>query len=328
MNSVINKLDLDKCLFVDIETVRGQKTLDERNQADEQLFRILQWMYRDTTNDTLLPNDEVIKTYLRRGALTPEVGKIVCISVGKFESGKFYTKSFFGDDEVKILKQFVDTVKASPRTLVGHNIVKFDLPYIRKRFFINGLEDYLSEANGNDSNVKPWDLDKVVIDTMSMWQGTTFVATSLDLLSYSLGIPSPKADGLKGNEVSEAYYNGRINEIVSYCERDVVAVANVVRRLKGLEVIEEVQTLTKLDGSTSQDPTSGLIDIIRADGKISKKNMTKLLALLNKHKDIDLTKVIDILNAALAFSKNSLTALEVDLILSNTKTESKKSNKK
>ena len=56
--------------------------------------------------------------------------------------------------------------------------------------------------------------------------------TSLRLLAYILGIPSPKED-LDGSQIRSVYYKeGDIDRIAKYCELDVVTTAQVFPRLR------------------------------------------------------------------------------------------------
>jgi len=70
---------------------------------------------------------------------------------------------------------------------------------------------------------------------MELWKfGDYKHFTSLDLLTRILQIPSPKID-LKGEDIARVYYKENdLNRIVSYCERDTIAVAQVYLRLQGM----------------------------------------------------------------------------------------------
>jgi len=62
--------------------------------------------------------------------------------------------------------------------------------------------------------------------------------TSLKLLALILGIDSPKND-IEGKDVGRVYWreNG-LRRIVEYCQRDVMTVAQLVMRFKGLELLK------------------------------------------------------------------------------------------
>jgi hypothetical protein len=80
---------------------------------------------------------------------------------------------------------------------------------------------------------------------MELWKfGDYKHYTSLKLLTTILGIPSPKGD-IDGSQVRDVYYNDNdIDRIIEYCERDTVAVAQVLLRLKGKPLLEENEILS------------------------------------------------------------------------------------
>ena len=53
-----------------------------------------------------------------------------------------------------------------------------------------------------------------------------------------LGIPSPK-DDIDGSEIFRVYYEEKnIERIVTYCQKDTIAVAQIILRLRGETVLE------------------------------------------------------------------------------------------
>ena len=83
-------------------------------------------------------------------AIHSEFSKIIVITIGqvKFdEIGLPYTsniRSFYGDNEKELLEEFLKIMSAvfskNPSVqLVGHNIKKFDMPWIVRRSLINGI---------------------------------------------------------------------------------------------------------------------------------------------------------------------------------------------
>ena len=62
--------------------------------------------------------------------------------------------------------------------------------------------------------------------------------TSLKLLTSVLGIPSPK-DDIDGSEIFQVYYEENdIERIVLYCQKDTIAVAQIILRLRGEALLE------------------------------------------------------------------------------------------
>ena len=59
-----------------------------------------------------------------------------------------------------------------------------------------------------------------------------------------LGIPSPKND-IDGSEVRDVFYDGKdIDRIVSYCEKDVLAIAQVILKLRQEPLLAEEEILS------------------------------------------------------------------------------------
>ncbi|MBT8293297.1 MAG: ribonuclease H-like domain-containing protein [Eudoraea sp.] len=73
-----------------------------------------------------------------------------------------------------------------------------------------------------------------------MWKFGDFKHyTSLKLIAHVLGIPSPKED-IDGSMVREVYYKDKdLDRIQRYCEQDVIAVAQIILRLRNGELLSE-----------------------------------------------------------------------------------------
>jgi hypothetical protein len=89
---------------------------------------------------------------------------------------------------------------------------------------------------------KPWEVN--FLDTLELWKFGDFKSyTPLNLLTHVLGIPSPK-DDIDGSQVWSVYWIEKdLDRIMRYCEKDVEALANVYRRMKGLAVIPREQVV-------------------------------------------------------------------------------------
>jgi len=174
-----------------------------------------------------------VEVYERAGIYS-EFGRIICISVGYMKEKDPYAlrlKSFYGDDEKLILTEFSALLArfAKPgkeALLCAHNGKEFDYPYIARRMVIHGLElpDLL-----NIAGKKPWEVK--LLDTMDLWKfGDYKNYTSLELLTSVLGIPTPK-DDIDGSMVAGIYYKEKdLLRIVRYCEKDVIAIVQVLLR--------------------------------------------------------------------------------------------------
>ena len=85
---------------------------------------------------------------------------------------------------------------------------------------------------------KPWEIPH--LDTMELWKfGDYKHYSSLQLLTSILGIPSPK-DDIEGSQVAKVYYKDKdLDRIVSYCEKDTIAVAQLLIRFNNEKRIDK-----------------------------------------------------------------------------------------
>jgi hypothetical protein len=88
----------------------------------------------------------------------------------------------------------------------------------------------------NISGKKPWEIG--FIDTLELWKfGDYKNYTSLKLLTAVFQIPTPK-DDIDGSQVADVYYNQHdIQRIATYCQKDVVATAQVFLKLQAMPLI-------------------------------------------------------------------------------------------
>ena len=228
-------------MFLDIETVPVKPSFDDLDPA----FRML-W---DKKSKQFRGDGQSPADVYERAGLYSEFGKVICISAGVItDSGPpgFRIKSFYGDDEKSLLSEFSMMVNkfAGNRDvlLCAHNGKEFDYPYIARRMLINGLK---IPGILDNAGRKPWEIK--LLDTMELWKfGDHKNYTSLDLLTSLLGISTPK-DDIDGSMVAGIYWNERdINRIVRYCEKDVLAVAQVLLRFMNMPLIEadRVESIT------------------------------------------------------------------------------------
>ncbi|MFT6815267.1 MAG: DNA polymerase elongation subunit (family B) [Sphingobacteriales bacterium] len=221
---MLESLPLSNLLILDVETV---PLFEKREQMPEKLKSL--WAKKsDYLNKDEIPEDE----FYQRAGIYAEFGKIVCISVGIFanpEGTEFRVKSFSGDDEKEILTSFSKLLNAQGhRVLCAHNGKEFDFPYLARRIVINGLKmPKMLEIAGK----KPWEIP--FLDTLELWKFGDYKSyTSLELLTTILNIPSPK-DDIQGSDVYRVYYEEKgIDRITKYCEKDVLAVAQLLLRFR------------------------------------------------------------------------------------------------
>ncbi len=228
--------ELKDILFLDIETV----SVTERYAQLEERLKV-QWarkanFLRREEGQT----DEDL--FHQKAGIYAEFGKIVSVAIGKYTetAGQMglRTKHFTYDDEKKLLLEFSQLLaKLEPEKtiLCAHNGKEFDFPYLSRRMLINGIP--LPVAL-NLSGKKPWEIPH--LDTLELWKfGDYKHYTSLDLLTAIFNIPTSKGV-MNGSQVNEVFYKEKdLAKISEYCTGDVIAVAQLYLRMKGLPLLQQ-----------------------------------------------------------------------------------------
>ena len=239
---MLDNVKAEDIIFLDIETVPEIEDYSKLNPSIQGLWEKKSKQFRNP--------DQAAEDVYERAGIYAEFGKIICISAGVIiEKNPFSLrlKSFYGDDEKSILSDFSAmlvkfTKNKREALLCGHNGKEFDFPYIARRMIINKL--IIPEILDN-AGKKPWEIK--LLDTMDLWKfGDYKNYTSLDLLTTILGIPTPK-DDIDGSMVARIYREEKdIRRIVLYCEKDVVAVAQVLLRFMNLQPIgdDRIESVT------------------------------------------------------------------------------------
>lgn len=245
---------LKHVLFFDIETatvIREFHGLPERMKKE--------WEKKSNRFAKLdeypLSEDEVASFYQDKASIFAEYARVVCISMGLLtadEHGNWHLriKSLYDEDESALLQSFADLLNKyyfdrTRHALCGHNIREFDVPFLCRRFVIHRLPlPDLLDISGQRS----WHLNHL-LDTLELWKfGDYKHYTSLDLMCAIFDIPSPKNE-LSGDKVSHTFWEGNLEDIVRYCERDLVATVRVYLRCINIDIELNLDT----PGPTSTD---------------------------------------------------------------------------
>ena len=223
-------MNYNNILFLDIETVSQYETYNHLPEDWKELWDLKAGIINRNRDE------ETSETAYPRAAIYAEFGKIICISCGYLqgsgEEKKLIIKSYCGDDEKKILKEFSLMLQQwsgnADKYLCAHNGKEFDYPYLCRRMLINSIS---LPAVLNLSGKRSWEVPH--LDTMELWKFGDYKSfTSLKLLTKILSIPSPKGD-IDGSMVGHVFHvENDIDRIVTYCEKDVVAVAQVLLRMR------------------------------------------------------------------------------------------------
>jgi DNA polymerase elongation subunit (family B) len=229
--------ELRDILFLDIETVGCVDCYDNlHDRLKTQWARKASFLRREEgqTDEDLFNN---------RAGIYAEFGKTIVVAVGKYfenEKGELglKTKYFADHDEKKLLLDFkamLDKMDPATTRLCAHNGKEFDFPYLCRRLLVNGVALPLIL---NQSGRKPWEVTH--LDTMEMWKfGDYKHYTSLDLLAAIFDIPSSKGV-MDGSMVNQVYYKDKeLSKIAEYCLGDVIAIAQLYLKFKGMDIIPD-----------------------------------------------------------------------------------------
>lgn len=237
----MNALSLDnlttfhKTLVIDIETVPCVNSWDML--PDGMQAHWLKKMEHLALSEEEMQN--AASCFESRAGIYAEFGKVVCIGLGLYtgddkKEAKIRLKALYNHDEKKLLIEFSNTLQAFLKihkdvVFCGHNIKEFDIPYLCRRFIIQGLP--LPEIM-RFGGMKPWQVP--LEDTLHLWRfGDYKHYTSLDLLASVLEVPSSKTE-MDGSMVAEAYWKeNQLEQIGAYCLQDIYTTALVYLKLKG-----------------------------------------------------------------------------------------------
>lgn len=233
---MLNNIDIEKVLFLDIETVPEYPEYKDVPERFQKLW--------DKKSKSFTPENETSADVYNRAGIYAEFGKIVCISVGfvkrTADGLSLRIKSFANDDEKILLDEFSSLLNQHYNSiqnyrLCGHNGKEFDFPFIARRMLVHQMD---LPVLLNIGGLKPW--ENPHLDTMTYWKFGEFKNfTSLDLLAAIFNVPTPK-DDIDGSQVYGVYYEeNNLDRIVEYCQKDVVTLVQVYRKLAGQNLIEE-----------------------------------------------------------------------------------------
>ncbi len=231
---MIEKINLANILFLDIETV---PEASDFNALDPEMKDLWEHKTQYQRKEEYTP-----EAFYDRAGIWAEFGKIVCISVGYFtfkgDIRHFRVTSFFGEER-QILHDFSNLLtnhfNQPQHVLCGHNAKEFDIPFLARRMIINQMP---IPNKLNLFGKKPWEIPH--LDTLELWKfGDYKHFTSLKLLTKILGIQSSKGD-IDGSQVGHVFYIEKdIDRIVTYCEKDTIAVAQIFLRLRREDLLIE-----------------------------------------------------------------------------------------
>jgi len=222
----ISHIKSSDILTIDIETVRIKERFQDLSEDERKAWG------NKLKQEGEIPLDQLPDKWDKMASLYAEFSKVCAISLTYMKDGVLKCKNYAGTEEKQILNDFFNDLTAFKKKnnsyrLLGHAARYFDIPFLCKRYIINGfnIPEMLDESGS-----KPWEMKN--LDTNELWRSFgTGPGSSLQALCTILEIPISKVD-LVGDEVGKAYYNGEIERIAKYCSLDTIATFNVFRVFK------------------------------------------------------------------------------------------------
>jgi predicted PolB exonuclease-like 3'-5' exonuclease len=170
-------------------------------------------------------------------ALYGEYGRVLAIGVIIERDGTETSRGVFGReretgrlhaDEHRTLRafwKFLRDFDTRSDTLIGHNIYEFDLPFILKRSWINGIRPSVKLSLARYRSQPLYDTMK----EFSSWDQRRPI--SLVHLAEVLRVGFTKTEGMDGGKVYDAFRDGRHDDIADYVMQDVEMVRAIYHRM-------------------------------------------------------------------------------------------------
>ena len=200
--------------------------------------------------------------------------RVVAISCALRERESFRVWSLGepADDEGRLIQRFYDGIEKYTPQMVSWNGGGFDLPVLHYRGMLHGVRAARYWDQGEDDREFKWNnyisryharhLD--LMDLLALYQPRG--AAPLDEMARLLGFPGKL--GLEGSQVWQAWQDGKLAQIRSYCEADVANTYLVFLRFQLMR------------GVLTPDRYRQEIDLVRATlGKSSEPHWKEFLTI-------------------------------------------------
>ena len=237
---LLDHINLTDVLVFDIETVPMARSFSELDSPFKELWEERALRYMDPESD-----ETIEENFFNNAGVRAEFAKVICISAGYFSKNStgqlgFRIKSFASATEKEVLTGFAQLLNEhfpnfEKHKLCGHNLKEFDVPFLSRRMLV---KEVALPALLNLAGAKPWHVPH--LDTMELWKfGDRKSYTSLKLLAALLNVPTPK-DDIDGSDVAKVFWvDGDLDRIRKYCQKDVLAVAQILLKFKSMPLISE-----------------------------------------------------------------------------------------
>ena len=216
--------------YFDIETTTKYKDIVELEKLDPRGYSLFIKKCQSMKEFDISWNEPPKFLYSAKASLFPEYGKIICMSFGVFKDEKIEIRTLIDENEEKLMQRIQNVfykLMSTNKRLCGFKIKAFDIPWLNRKMYKYGID---IPRSINFSGLKPWEI--VVTDLYEIWKGTSNNGTSLDEMTYELGIESPKKL-MSGSDVYHYYWDHKDTEsIINYCEADIMSMIESAKKLK------------------------------------------------------------------------------------------------
>jgi len=222
---------LRRMVFLSIQTVGiGRELGDLPERMQELWVKSNQWR-----NEC-----DYEEMYLRESGLLAEFGKIIQINAGRIKeidgdgNGVRAKIISIEGEEVDILEKMREIFKEiTMPALCGHHIKEFTIPFLIKRFRINGINK-IPECL-HVFGKKPWEI--TCLDTGELWQAGGRGRTSLELISEVMGLNEDREESEGDDTIHDLYWSKRPEKIREIGIRKVLKTINLLLKLNGHDTI-------------------------------------------------------------------------------------------
>lgn len=197
-------------LYIDIETVPDY-TSDEYHRLSAQL----------ESGEITKSSDPATYWKLKRGALSPFEGRVVFIKYQISENGILHALKEWDTSEADILKKIYNVIADlqhganTGMRIVGHNITKFDLPFLYERMCKHDI------STRSNLYYKLCMRPLIVDFLLCHLELNKMTAKGLkhDILAHAYGLPTKATQG--DSEIKH-YFNKEYDKIIEYSKREFI----------------------------------------------------------------------------------------------------------
>ncbi len=222
-------------LVLDIETVG--ESFDEMDETTQEV--LLRWTKQTATNDDdLKARTEDVKNGLGFSPFTGFICAIGILDVERDRTAVLYQTTekdaedteedgvkFRPMNEKAMLEEFWRIAERYD-VFVSFNGRSFDMPFLALRSMILGVRPTRDLLSNRYTSLQRGAKHIDLMDQLTFY-GAMFRRPNLHIVCRALGIKSPKADGVTGDDVAELYQSGRFLDIARYNVGDLYATRDV-----------------------------------------------------------------------------------------------------